>query len=553
MSFSASSTKRSMTSHSRVASVEEARQHLDDLMVSSPGGIEREIGAAEAANKVYVAQVHEIAHACPLCDRSGGEDELAAGDDAFAQQMLSRTEAKLRKMKVLVEGIQSNKARIEKLRLGADALGTRGEVSQANGHTVNGDGDSSDTNLNNPDDETTMVGSNPPTGSGDSTKNDQLRVEQQVHLMDMDINQDIDVPVLTPTYAYKPSPHVAIAALRAAILRGTLSEPSRPRIAQIWKDDGECERALRVHKATVGPRGFQMPAMFKYGIQYVPSPPTSSGSDPISLTGSGSDSGSGSLVDHRGNLASTATGKDGTEHCRMVTFHGLSPDTTACDVLDKVRGGNIERVMVIGGMASVIFVDAQAANAYAYHINMLPDGLRVGKDILRNMCLVATPTYPSPVLTPGTTRCLRIPYFPRYRFEFLLSSIDQRWLVCVFFEPVEAHRLFVKQLHERRHGVQCAGPVLVRDGANSTLTNQEQNGKNDDDSNRDKGNGNEYGNGMLEDDDLPSTESLVLHFRAISQATRVRNLIRNVHVFSFCEDVYHLPDPCAGPLDTIRG
>lgn len=155
----------------------------------------------------------------------------------------------------------------------------------------------------------------------------------------------------------------------------------RPR-CDFYQSNTLCDQAAELHREVTGIRAGQgrAPEFFRYGIRYIPRP-----------------------IDH--NVL------------RTVLINGLPDNTTALDLLQKVRGGLVLNAQLVqvptkGKAALITFLDESAATAYAGFAAKHP--IKIHSMTLRVRSL-STPTWPTPhstlelVTNAKTTRCFEIP------------------------------------------------------------------------------------------------------------------------------------------------
>ena len=168
----------------------------------------------------------------------------------------------------------------------------------------------------------------------------------------------------------------------------------RPR-CDFYQSNTQCERAVELHHEVLGIRAGRgrAPYFFKYGIRYIPRP-----------------------IDQ--NVL------------RTVLINGLPDNTTALDLLQKVRGGLVLNAQLVqdptqGKAALITFLDESAATAYA---EFAAKHLLKIHGMTLHVTRLSTPTWPTPqstlelVTNAKATRCFEI---PNMRKGFTLSGVQE--------------------------------------------------------------------------------------------------------------------------------
>jgi len=322
------------------------------------------------------------------------------------------------------------------------------------------------------------------------------------------------------------------------------------RTAVIFKNDVECIEAERFQRKLNNFRtSYVLPAMFRYGIQYRPG------------------AGAGSLMGLTQGPGGGGEGGQGEDECRMVILKNLRPTTTLHKVLKYVRGGAVHMARCIGGTAAITFVEASAARAYVYNLpeptlwgGLLIDGERV------EVMLAGTPTYPDEELPNhielGHTRVLKIVKFPLQNLHLIETALKDHkdWLECI------AYRTQKKEEKEQGDKEDETEVVLDIENSGWVTTAVNTNGSssasataeaNHEEEVNDTTNNNTVASTSTQTQQpQPQTQNqdlvdVMLYFRGISYAVRIREILLSLHGF-YHSEVQYADDPCAQPLETLN-
>ncbi|KAI1117949.1 hypothetical protein F5Y14DRAFT_291457 [Nemania sp. NC0429] len=216
-------------------------------------------------------------------------------------------------------------------------------------------------------------------------------------------------------------------------------------------------------------------------------------------------------------------------HSHMVIFTNLHPETTARDILSKVRGGAVLRaVRASPSVAFVTFARAADAAAYVSFINARTRPLSIrGRDVA--VALATTASYPTrDELVHHATRCLAIERYSRG-----VAAFVARRRACGF---VEATR--VDGTDESKVGFRAARLLWAAAGGGleaEEWANMEAEAR-----------------GEVEVDDKKLVDAgvpVLVSFRDVAFA---QVALETLQRWVPCCGVRYAPDRCAGPLSELE-
>ncbi|TGJ86749.1 hypothetical protein E0Z10_g2039 [Xylaria hypoxylon] len=492
---------------SSVAAVKQAaRRSLDDL-VSFPRNTDnqvtddaarerRHIDVTRATNDADYAELLEIAHSCTVRNPEATDKTCRT---ILAKAMIDNAKDKLEKMEVVATRIKGRSDLIKKME---QHLKTYINICQSLRILVTPHNDRIDYSYK----------IDPREGVGlvirlRDIEEEQVRLGNHSNLVDSHVLPPISTPVLAPTRGSITASSTSVPSTKTKVSEpkdegnfiGPMPKPT-PRfpVSQIWKREAE-------HFSV--PHATQL--VFQYGIQYIPSRPSTA-----------------AIVEHQK-----------TRQSRMVVFSGLDPGTTWMDLVDRVRGGPVLRVVRANPTtAFVYFVKGEHAHAYVKHINdgSLRNGPLKIQGRIAHVTLAPTPSYPirnslmQNIEQRGVTRCLAFPHY-----DAVFGRLLEVFLTRQKIQDYTA----TQQL-----------------GVESTIGNEEEDEAQGRNSDASLELAEEW---VIVDHDKPTdvakkptTDMIHLAFRDVVHAQDAYRLVCGE--FPYC-GVYYAPDCCTGPLDELEG
>lgn len=535
--------------HDSIAATKRAaRENLDSLVVG-PWYTDNELAGdvaharfhiklLQAIDDVEAAELRSLSHSCIACNCHPGAAAHNTCATTLATALMNEVRDKLKKMEVVAARIKDRSDTVQKLE---QHLKTYDNICKSLDIVLPGDGTkySYRIDLNKgvslviqpPDEYACKKETRPSTPNlidmNPFPDNNTTPVLEPASASSSTLVSPVSAPgvysplTITPSHHFaansdpapNTTPNITPMDILLSIPRPQTTPQTNPNppISQIRDIEEERLRSPPSHFRVQGvfdPN--TTPLFFRHGIQY--HPPSSNGNED----------------------------EDGTAHSRMVIFTNLDPATTSHDILSRVRGGPVLRVVGASESAALVtFVHAADAAAYASYVSShsrkSPLSIR-GREVA--VSLAPTASYPPrtelllDIALHGVTRCLA---FPRYDARVAAFVAQRR--ACGF---VEDRRVVAADLLR-----DCAAPSVTAGGTGIG-----------------EGEGTEEWVGMdaeVEVDDdkrfvhaaMMENGSLVLvSFRDVVFAqTAFETLWR---CFPLC-GVQYAPDRCAGPLSELEG
>ncbi|KAI0502791.1 hypothetical protein F5B22DRAFT_632030 [Xylaria bambusicola] len=370
-------------------------------------------------------------------------------------------------------------------------------------------------------------------GGNDSELNDEVNLKFLVdkkklmfNLVDAVTLPPIPTRVLSPVSALPDPNAVATPAQVAPVSQRapeqveqtqliSFSKP-KPPVLGIWDTEEERARALRDQ---MGPfaratNSDNVPQMFTHGIQYTPLPsryPT--------------------------NIQDLS---------RMVVFTGLRPETKWFDVLSRVRGGPILRVVRANSKAMVVyFVHCRDAYAYATHIASVHNSTLNIDNTPVNIRLVNTPSYPVPdslmreITQRGASRCLVFPHYEGVFGRLLDHFFERRNIRDFTITKTDTNPPDNTSADASTPALTTATTITPTSAATASQRSEIIEEWVDD----------EERARQVANEQQKSNKTTIFHFRDVEFA---RNVFReSIREFPYCGVKYAI-DHCGGPLDELE-